>query len=180
MKTINADKLLGWIQEQKTLCPHTASGFHTSEVLDLVKIKVESYFSESSETNLSKCCNAVVVASMGDEGTGCYVCSECNKPSDVIPFQMKTAEEIYVKWINDYNTGKHPDKTFQDISILAMKEFASQFKEVLPDVKITQKDFEDVMYYKREGGADYTEQEKAKECFDLCKSYTQQILNSIT
>lgn len=122
MKKIDANKLLQWIETQK--------GFNHTEdflsALDVFKSVIQSISSAPAD-NLSKCCNAVVVASMAGEGTGCYVCSKCNKPSDVIPFQPKTAEEIYVKWINDYNTGKYPDKTLQDIFILAMEEYASQF-----------------------------------------------------
>ena len=31
----------------------------------------------------STCCNAPIINDIADEGTGCMICSECNKPCDM-------------------------------------------------------------------------------------------------
>lgn len=59
-------------------------------IIQALKEKGYEIIQVKNKTNShSKCCNAIVVASIGDEGTGCYVCSKCNKPSDIIPVQSE-------------------------------------------------------------------------------------------
>lgn len=41
----------------------------------------------------SKCCNAPLEVSTADEGTSCWICTACNKPSDPIPHEL-VAEEL--------------------------------------------------------------------------------------
>jgi|GEM_PF-5334177 len=43
--------------------------------------------------NNSKCCNAPLTVSTGDEGTSCYICTTCQHPSDPKPAQKGVSKE---------------------------------------------------------------------------------------
>jgi hypothetical protein len=58
-----------------------------------------------SEDIKSNCCNAPMNADISDEGTGCWMCSACSKPTDP-KFILSWEEEFDLKYNHDNPDGR--------------------------------------------------------------------------